>query len=326
MLEHVISPRRMTFDEAYEVFSQLFDENPYRVAGFLSALEVRGYEAEEIAGFARAMIDRAVSLNLGEVTDVVGTGGDGMATVNVSSAAAIILSLFTRVAKHGNRSVTSKSGSADFLEKAGVKIMLDPGEARQLLEKTNFTFLFAPLYHPSLSRVMPVRKNLGIRTVFNILGPLANPARPERILLGVSEEVLAEKIAVALNILGVDRAAVVHGYPIDEVSPSGRTLVWEVDGDRLESYTVTPEYFGMKRCRLIPCLSAEESVERVRAVFSGKGLEEDRRFILLNASLALYICGFDDFIEAREVAESALDGSAMKKLEEIACASGGSNR
>ncbi|MBE8540625.1 anthranilate phosphoribosyltransferase [Geoglobus acetivorans] len=321
MLEHVLSSRRMSFDEAYDVFSSLFEENPYRIAGFLSALEVRGYEAEELAGFAKAMVDHAVQLNLGEVTDVVGTGGDGMSTINVSTATAIILSLFTRVAKHGNRSVTSKSGSADFLEKVGVKIALDPGEARLMLEETNFTFLFAPLYHPALSRIMPVRKNLGIRTVFNILGPLANPARPERILLGVSDESLAEKIASALLMLGTERAAVVHGYPIDEVNPSGKTLVWEVEGDRMESYTITPEYFGIKRCRLVPCLSADESVERVRAVFSGKGLEEDRRFILLNASLALYLCGFDDFVEAREVAESVLDGNAMKKLEEIACVS-----
>ncbi|NOY11347.1 MAG: anthranilate phosphoribosyltransferase [Archaeoglobi archaeon] len=323
MLEYVLSSERMTFDEAYRAFSSLFDENPYRIAGFLSALEVRGYGAEEIAGFARAMVDQAVRLNLGEVMDIVGTGGDGMATINVSTATAIILSLFTRVAKHGNRSVTSKSGSADFLERAGVRIVLDPGEVRRMIEKTNFTFLFAPLYHPSLSRVMPVRKSLGIRTVFNILGPLANPARPQRILLGVSDERIAEKIAVALSMLGVERAVVVHGYPIDEVNPSGKTLVWEIDGDRMESYTITPEYFGVKRCKLVPCLSAEESVERVKAVFSGKGLEEDRKFILLNSALALYLCGYD-FTEARELAESTLDGSALKKLEEIACVSGSS--
>lgn len=326
MLEQVLSAKRMTFDEAYEVFMSLPDENPYRIAGFLSALEVRGYGAEEIAGFARAMIDRAVSLNLGEVMDIVGTGGDGMATINVSTASAIVLSMFTRIAKHGNRSVTSKSGSADFLEKAGIRIVLDPGEAKRMIGKTNFTFLFAPLYHPSLARVMPVRKSLGIRTVFNILGPLANPARPKRILVGVSDEGLAEKIASALTMLGVERAAVIHGYPIDEVNPSGKTLVWEVDGGRIESYMITPEYFGIRRCRIVPCLSAEESVERIRAVFSGGGMEEDRNFVMLNSAFALYLCGFDDFIEAKEVVESALDGAVLRKLEEIVCVSNSSNQ
>ncbi len=321
MLEQVISARRMTFGEAYEAFSALSDENPYRIAGFLSALEVRGYDAEEIAGFAKAMVDKAVSVNLGDVMDIVGTGGDGMATINVSTASALLLSIFARIAKHGNRSVTSKSGSADFLEKAGVRIVLDPGDVRRLIERTNFTFLFAPLYHPFLSSIMPVRRSLKIRTIFNILGPLANPARPKKIMVGVSDESLAEKVANALSILGVERAAIVHGYPIDEVNPSGRTLVWEVERGSVESYTITPEYFGLRRCKIVPCISPEESVERIRAVFSGRGMEEDRNFVTLNSAFALYLYGFDDFVEAREVVEDTLDGDALRKLEEIACES-----
>ncbi len=318
MLEAVLEGKNLSFREAYRTFRDIFSENHIRVAGFLTALEAKGYTAEEIAGFAKAMKEFAVSIDAGDVCDVVGTGGDRAMTINVSTASSIVLSLYRKVAKHGNRSVTSRSGSADFLEMAGVEISLSPEKLVMLIEKTNFGFIFAPLYHPKMKEVMPVRKALGIRTVFNILGPLLNPANPSTMLVGVSSESIANKVAAALKYLGVKNAVVVHGYPYDEVNPSGTSLVMEVRNGRSERYTVTPEYFGLRRVKVIPCLSPAESLSRVCRVFEGKGSEEDRAFITLNASMALYSAGFDDFHECREMVENVFDGTAMKKLEEIA--------
>lgn len=321
MIEAVVEGRDLSFADAYRTFKELFSDNPFRIAGFLTALEVKGYTAEEIAGFAKAMREFAIKIDAGEVCDVVGTGGDGMTTINVSTASAIILSIYKRVAKHGNRSVTSKSGSADFLEMAGIAIDLPKDKLLSLIEKTNFGFIFAPLYHPRMKDVMPIRKALGIRTVFNILGPLINPANPKSMLLGLSSEKIAEKMANALKYLGVENAVLIHGYPYDEVNPSGTTLVIEVRNGESERYTVTPEYFELKRTKAIPCHSPAESLLRIRKVFEGKGSEEDRTFIILNASMALYSAGIEDFHECREMVENVLDGTAVRKLEEIACVS-----
>ncbi len=318
MLETVLEGRNLSFKEAYKTFKEIFSENPIRVAGFLAALEAKGYTAEEIAGFAKAMREFAVSIDAGDVCDVVGTGGDRAMTINVSTASSIVLSIFRRVAKHGNRSVTSKSGSADFLEMAGIETGLPPEKLVTLIEKTNFGFIFAPLYHPKMKEIMPVRKALGIRTVFNILGPLLNPANPSSMLVGVSSESIADKVAMALRYLGVKNAIIVHGYPYDEVNPSGTSLVIEVRNGRTEKYTINPEYFGLKRVKVIPCLSPVESFSRVCSVFEGNGSEEDRVFVTLNASMALYSAGFEDFHECREMVENVFDGTAMKKMEEIA--------
>ncbi len=318
MLEVVVEGRNLTFREAYRTFRELFSEDPIRIAGFLTALEAKGYTSEEIAGFAKAMREFAINVEVKDVCDVVGTGGDRAMTINVSTASSIVLSLYMRVAKHGNRSVTSKSGSADFLEKAGVEISLPPERLVRLIEKTNFGFIFAPLYHPKMREIMPVRRALGIRTVFNILGPLLNPANPSCMLVGASSESIAEKMAAALRYLGVRNAVVVHGYPYDEANPSGTTLVIEIRNGTSERYTVTPEHFGLKRVKVVPCISPAESFSRVCRVFEGKGYEEDKVFIVLNSALALYSAGFQDFHECREMAENVLDGTAMKKLEEIA--------
>ncbi len=323
MLEAVLEGRNLTFREAYKTFREIFSENPIRVAGFLTALEAKGYTAEEIAGFAKAMREHAISVEVKDVCDVVGTGGDRAMTINVSTASSIVLSIFRKVAKHGNRSVTSKSGSADFLEMAGIEISLPPEKLVRLIDETNYGFIFAPLYHPKMKEIMPVRKALGIRTVFNILGPLLNPANPSSMLVGVSSESIADKVAASLRYLGVKNAVVVHGYPYDEVNPSGASLIIEFKNGRAEKYTVTPEYFGLKRVKVIPCISPAESLSRVCRVFEGKGSEEDRVFITLNASMALYSAGFEDFHECREMVENVLDGTAVKKLEEIAWVSKG---
>ncbi|WP_457548569.1 anthranilate phosphoribosyltransferase [Archaeoglobus sp.] len=319
MLEKIVEGKNLSFEEAYELFNQLINETPIRIAGILTALQTKGYTAEELAGFAKAMRDKALKLDLGDVIDTCGTGGDRSFTINVSTASAIILSCFTRVAKHGNVSITSKSGSANLLEALGINYRLNPDQAKALIEKTNFTFLFAPMYHPTLKCVMPVRKELGIKTIFNVLGPLANPANPSYQIVGVSTPDLVDKVAKALEFLGVERAYVVYGDGLDEVNPKGKTVVAEVN-EGIEKFKLEPEDFGLKPVDIKPCHSPEESAERIRTVLAGKGKEEDRNFVLINSALALNLIK-DDLKECVEVVESVLGEIAIKKLEEIVCSS-----
>ena len=287
MLDKIVERRNLSFEEAYELFNVLLNESDIRIAAYLAAMQTKGYTAEELAGFAKAMRDKALKVELGEVCDTCGTGGDRSSTINVSTASALILSCFKRVAKHGNVSVTSKSGSANVLSALGVKIDLGPSEVKKMIEKTNFAFLFAPLYHPSLKRIMPIRKELKIKTIFNILGPLANPANPRYQIVGVNSADLIDKVAEALSYLGVKKAVVVHGDGLDEVNPKSETIVAEVNESEIEKYNICPEDFGLKRTKIIPCNSPEESANRIKAVLSGKGSEEDRNFIIINAAMAL---------------------------------------
>ncbi len=316
MLSKIVEGQNLSFEEAYELYNILLRESDIRIAGYLAALQTKGYSAEELAGFAKAMRDNAVKVELGEVCDTCGTGGDGASTINVSTASAIILSCFKKVAKHGNVSITSKSGSANVLDAFGMKIDLKPEEVKSIIEKTNFAFLFAPLYHPTLKRIMPVRKELKIKTIFNVLGPLANPAEPSYQIVGVSSPDLIDKVAEALSFLGVKKALVIHGSGLDEVNPNAETIVAEVSNG-IEMYKLKPEDFKIKPARVIPCESPQESAERIKAVFAGKGKEEDRAFIIANASLALYSADVADLDECVELVKSILSGDALKKLEEI---------
>ena len=319
MLEKIVEGKNLSFEEAYKLFNQLIEESPIRIAGILTALQTKGYSAEELAGFAKAMRDKAVKVDLGDVVDTCGTGGDKSFTINVSTASAIILSCFTRVAKHGNISITSKSGSANLLEALGINYRLNPDQAKVLIEKTNFTFLFAPLYHPTLKGVMPIRKELGIKTIFNVLGPLANPANPLYQIIGVSSPDLVGKVAKALEFLGVERAYVVYGNGLDEVNPKGETVVAEVNKG-IEVFRIKPEDFGLKPVKIVPCYSPKESAERIKAVLSGKGREEDRNFITINSALALNLLK-DNLRECVEVIEGVLGEIAIRKLGEIVCSS-----
>lgn len=315
MLEKIVECKNLSFEESYDLFNQLIGESHVRIAGILTALQTKGYTSEELAGFAKAMRDRAVKVELGDVLDTCGTGGDRSFTINVSTASAIILSCFTRVAKHGNVSVTSRSGSANLLEALGINYKLNPNQAKMLIDRTNFTFLFAPMYHPSLKSVMPVRRELKIKTIFNILGPLSNPSNPSHQLIGVSSPDLVDKVAEALEILGVERAFVVHGSGLDEVNPKGETLIAEVDNG-IELFKLNPEDFGLKPVNIMPCYSPEESAKRIKAVLAREGREEDRNFILMNSALALNLLK-DDLKECVEVIEGVLGEIATKKLEEI---------
>jgi anthranilate phosphoribosyltransferase len=317
MLSKIVERKNLSFEEAYELFDQLLNENELRIAAYLAAIQTKGYTAEELAGLAKAMRDKAIKLDLGVVSDTCGTGGDGSATINVSTASAFLLSCFTKVAKHGNVSVTSKSGSANVLQALGMRIELDPAEARTCIEKTKFTFLFAPHYHPALRKIMPVRKQLGIKTVFNVLGPLANPANPKFQLVGVNSFDLLEKVAEALNLLKVERALVVYGNGLDEVSPCKKTSVAEVS-KKVEVYKVAPEDFGVEKSKIKRCESAKESAERIMKVFSGVQ-NEDANFILANAAAALYASKMvSSFSEGVEVARNAIEGGeALAKVLEV---------
>lgn len=320
MLSKIVDRNDLTFEEAYDLFNQLLNESEVRIGAYLAALQTKGFTSEEIAGFAKAMRDNAIKVNLGSgVADTCGTGGDKSSTINVSTAVSIVLSCFTKVAKHGNVSITSKSGSANVLEALGIKIDSTPEEAKQMIDKTNFVFLFAPKYHPALKKIMPVRKELGIKTIFNILGPLANPASPDYQIVGVNSLDLVEKVAESLKLLGVKKALVVYGNGLDELNPNDYSTVCEVVGDKpLNTYKISPEDFGIERSKPIPCGSPEESAKRIIDVFSGK-INEDRNFIVLNASAALYASEVaSDYSEAVEMVKNAIDdGTVLNKLAEI---------
>jgi anthranilate phosphoribosyltransferase len=316
MLNKLIEKRNLSFEEAYNVFNEILNGSPVRVSAYLTAIQLKGFTAEELAGFAKAMRDRAVKVDFGKVHDTCGTGGDNSNTINVSTASAIVSSCVTRIAKHGNVSVTSKSGSANLLSALGIRYKLRVSEAERLIKKTGFTFLFAPMYHPHLRRIMPVRKELGIKTIFNVLGPLCNPSNPESQIIGVYSKELLEKVAFALMLLNGE-GVIVFGNGLDEVNPSKPTLVAEVNKGGIETYKITPEDFGLKESKVIPCKSPEESAKRILGVFKGEGTVEDRNFILVNSAMLLYSANFGDFMECREIAEEILEIRAMKKLEEI---------
>ena len=309
----------LNFDTAYELATEIPRMDEVEIAAILGAIEAKGYDAEVLAGFAKGVVEGA-KVDLGEVADTCGTGGDGAASINVSTAVAIALSTIHPVAKHGNRAVSSKSGSADVLESLGVNIEMDEAKAREMISETGFAFLFAPLYHKSFARVVRVRRKLAIKTIFNIIGPLTNPANPVAQIVGVTTQDLVRTVGEALSILG-RRGVVVHGSGLDEVSPSGKTNIAIVSGD-VELLSLQPEDFGVERAKIIPCHSSEESARRIKAVFSGRGLKEDKIFIGINFATALLALGHEDLRENLEIFEERLwSGEFAGKLEEIVCKS-----
>ena len=319
LLNKIINRKDLTYDEAYSLFNSLLDESEIRIGAYLAALQTKGFTSEEIAGFAKAMRDNAVKVNLGSVSDTCGTGGDGSSTINVSTAVSIILSCFKKVAKHGNVSITSKSGSANVLEALDIKIDSSPEEAKKMIDETNFVFLFAPKYHPALKKIMPVRKELGIKTIFNILGPLANPANPDYQIMGVNSPDLVEKVGDALKLLGVKKALVVYGNGLDELNPNDYSTICEInENEENKLYKIHPNDIGLTPSKPIPCGSPDESAKRIIDVFSGK-INEDRDFILLNAAAALYASDVaSDYKEGYEMAKNAIDdGIVLNKLKEI---------
>jgi anthranilate phosphoribosyltransferase len=301
------------------------DVDDILVAAALAALRVRGETAEEVAGFAEALRETCVRVRgPGKpLLDTAGTGGDGMNTINASTAAAIVASAVgAYVAKHGNRGVSSRSGSADVMEALGYPVGHGPLEAECLLSRTRFAFLFAPAHHPAVKRVMPVRRRLGVRTIFNLVGPLSNPAGASRQLLGAPSEGLARLMAEAASMLGYERVLVVTGEPgIDEVSVSGETRVIEVRGGRLEAYTIAPEDMGLGRRPIgeLRVGGPEESAARIVKALRGEGRRGDTEFIAANAGAALYVYGaVGDLRDGVEAALQAMEeGHAYRHLQAV---------
>jgi len=298
--------------------------DPYQTAGFLSVLVSRGESVSEIAGAARVMRDKCTPIRESGagLLDTCGTGGDGLHTFNISTAAAILCaSAGMSVAKHGNRSVSSTSGSADVLEQLGVAITLTPGQVDQCIEKVQIGFCFAPLLHQAMKHVVPIRKALKTRTIFNMLGPLTNPARAEFQLVGTIRNEWAKKMAEALCLLGTERTAVVCGNnELDEVCLWGITTVYLVENNQLTEFVWTPEDFGLPTCRVeeIQVHSAKESAEMIRGIFAGQA-GPARNIAVANAAAALWTSRkVNSLVEGAEQIQNSIDsGQAQQKLEEL---------
>jgi anthranilate phosphoribosyltransferase len=297
-LSRLLDGGDLTRGEMEELFGRLMDGLiPDAVkAALLVALRMKGETAPEIAGAAAAMRERAVKIphHRERVVDTCGTGGDQRGTFNISTAAALVAAAAgVPVAKHGNRSVSSRSGSADVLAALGVDIEVSPAVAGRALDEVGIAFLFAPLLHPAMREVMPVRKTLGVRTVFNVLGPLTNPAGARRQVMGVYAEGLVEPIARVLAELGSEHAMVVHGADgLDEITTTGPTLVGEVRAGEVEVYQVAPERFGVDRAELADLAGGgpEENARAMARVLGGEaGALAD--VVALNAGAALYVGG-----------------------------------
>ncbi|MBI4688120.1 MAG: anthranilate phosphoribosyltransferase [Nitrospirae bacterium] len=294
-----------------------------QIASFLTALRMKGETIDEIAGAAIVMREKAVKISPPEKTvDTCGTGGDMAHTFNISTTSAIIAaSCGVPVAKHGNRSVSSRSGSADVLEALGVKIDLKPESVEKCLKETGFGFMFAPLFHPAMKYAAGARKEMGIRTIFNILGPLTNPAGAKRQVLGVFNDKLTVTMAEVLRNLGTIHALVVHGEDgLDEITVTDKTKISELKNNSITTYHIAPEDFGLPRAKKEDLLggNAADNARITLDILQGKkGAKRD--IVLLNSAAALMAGGSaDNFPEGIDKASKAIDsGAALKKLEEI---------
>ena len=294
----IVNKEDLSFDEAYAVMNEIMngETTPTQNAAFLAALSTKSAKAEttgEIAGCAKAMREHATPVDTDfDLFEIVGTGGDNAGSFNISTTSAIVAAAGgMKVSKHGNRAASSKCGTADCLEALGVNIDEDPDKCRELLEKVGICFFFAQKYHNSMKYVGAIRKELGFRTVFNILGPLTNPAHPKRQLLGVYDEYLIEPLAKVLMELGVKRGIVVYGMDkLDEISLSAPTKVCEIKDGSLHTYEIKPEDFGLSRCKKEDLAGGDpkENAAITLSILNGeKGAKRDA--VLLNAGAALYI-------------------------------------
>jgi anthranilate phosphoribosyltransferase len=322
----LVSGNSLSFEEASGAMEEIMsgEATPAQIAAFLTALRIKGETADEIAGLADVMRAKAMPVKVsGATIDIVGTGGDGSGSFNISTAAAFIAAgAGLKVAKHGNRAASSQCGSADVLEALGVKIGLGAGAVAVCLETVGIGFMFAPVFHPAMKHAAPPRREIGIRTVFNILGPLTNPARAEYMVLGVPSEELGNKIAAVLYRLGTKRSLVIHGLNgMDEISISGRSLIWEVSEDRLSPpYEVSPEHFGFKESdpAEIAGGTPEENASAMRRLLDGeKG--SLRNVVAMNAAAALVAGNLTpDLKSGARLAEEIIDsGRAREKLDKL---------
>ena len=327
-IEKIVLKEDLTYDEAYAVMNEIMngETTPTQNAAFLAALSTKSTKAEtidEISGCAQAMREHALTVDGGDMDtlEIVGTGGDRAGSFNISTTTAFVAAAAgIKVAKHGNRAASSKSGTADCLEALGANINLEPEKCVSLLKDAGFCFFFAQKYHTSMKYVGAIRRELGFRTVFNILGPLTNPIKPSRQLLGVYDEYLLEPLAKVLTSLGVKNGMVVYGREkLDELSTAGETAVCEFNNGEYSSYVLTPEQFGLTRSTKqdLEGGTPEENAAITRDILSGKDKGPKYETVLMNAGAALYIAGkATDIAEGIEKARELIDnGEALKAME-----------
>lgn len=324
----IVNKGDLTYDEAYSVMNEIMsgETSPTQNAAFLAALSTKSTKAEtidEISGCAAAMREHATPVpHPGmDVLEIVGTGGDGAHTFNISTTAAFVIAAAgIKVAKHGNRAASSSSGTADVQQALGINIYQSPEKALQLLKDVGFCFLFAQKYHAAMEYVGAIRKELGFRTVFNILGPLTNPANPSYFLLGVYDEYLVEPVAKVLDQLGVKRALVVHGLDhLDEISASAPTLICELKNGYYRTTTIKPEDFGLPQGTKEELVggSPEDNAKITRGILEGTMTGTKRNAVLLNAGAAIYVGGGADSIKegVKKAAELIDNKKALQVLE-----------
>lgn len=324
-LPRLLSGADLTRGESEHLFERLVlgRLEPAEIAGMLIALRMKGETAEEMIGAARGLFAAALPFERPDYlyADCCGTGGDGSGSINVSTAVAFVAAgCGLPVAKHGNRAVSSRCGSADVLEALGAKIELAPDKARALLDQTGFCFFFAPTYHPGMRHAGPVRRQLQVRTVLNLLGPCINPARPAVQLLGVADPTKLKAIAQTLDAMGVSRALIVHGSGLDEVALHAETLAVRLTDGELEELVLTPEDAGMERAPAETAVggNAEENAARLKLLLSGAGTKPETDLVSLNAGALLLIAGQAGNL--REGVEQARDALASGEAGRILAA------
>ena len=328
-LNEVLNKKDLSYEMARAVMAEIMDGTATnaQMGAFLAALRMKGETVTEITACAEVMREKGLKVEVPfDVMEIVGTGGDEVGTFNISTTSAFVVAAGgVPVAKHGNRSVSSKSGAADVLERLGARLDLTPEQNVEVLKKANMCFMFAQVYHTSMKNVGPVRKEMGARTIFNILGPLTNPARANMQLMGVYREDLVEPMAQVLSNLGVVRGLVVNGSDgLDEATMTGATHMCEIREGKFRTYDLTPEALGMRRCTLQDLVGGtpEENARISRDILTGKLKGPKRDAVILNSALSLYL-GIDDcsIPECVKMANEIIDsGKAGDKLEQFVAA------
>jgi anthranilate phosphoribosyltransferase len=329
-LPKLLSGEDLPIEDSEHLFERLVlgKLEPAEIAGMLIALRMKGETAEELIGAARALSAAALRFERPDYlyADCCGTGGDGSGLINVSTATAFVAAASgLPIAKHGNRSVSSRCGSADVLEALGAKIDVSPEKARALLDETGFCFLFAPAYHPGMKHAALVRRQLEVRTVMNLLGPCINPAHPPVQLLGVADPKMLRRVAQTLAAMGVREALVVHGSGLDEVALHGETRAIRLSGEEIEEIEITPEQAGLERAplKVVTGGDVDENAARLKALFEGRGAGAEEDIVILNTAALLRTAGLaGNLKEGADLARDSLaSGGAAKVLAQYVEAS-----
>ena len=327
LIQKVIEKENLTFDESYNIMNSIMlgEVNNSQIAGLLVALKSKGEHADEVGGFIKAMRQNSIKINSSpNIIDVCGTGGDNSNTFNISTAVSFVVAgAGLKVAKHGNRSISSKSGSSDVLAELGINVNLTKEQSENALDEIGITFLFAPNYHPAMKYVMPVRRELGFKTVFNILGPLTNPANTKRQMVGVFNDQTAKLMREAVTKLEMEKVSFVcTENSFDEITLSGKTKVFEYDNNTgPKEYELTAGNFGYSEIDMKELVGGEpkENAKIILDIFKGKEIGAKRKVVVANAALALYTSGYsEDLLKCKLAAEESLISSkALEKLNKL---------